>query len=161
MRTLPVLLLSITLSGCAMESLTPRNTLEGLPPGLEVSLTVEPDRVERHAPFVAGFSATNTTADTIRIVTAGGCLVRPGVFRSGARVPVQGSNLVCYGAITTHTFAPGAGREMSWPMRAELYAEHPGDIEGAPAPAGSYRVRAEFDLLAGNRPAVEATLLVR
>ncbi len=161
MRTCFPLLLSIALSGCAIESLNPQITNEGLPDGFDVSLTVEPEEVIRHAPFVVRITATNTTTDTIDIVTANSCLVRIGVFRGGMRVPMQGSDGGCRTAITTHSFAPGVTWEMDWPMRAELYAQHAGETNGAPVPIGSYRIRAEFDLLSNLRPAVEATLQVR
>jgi hypothetical protein len=49
-------------------------------------------------------------------------------------------------------------------MRAALYAETSGEVDGAPAPRGQYRVRTVFDLfeLAPDRkPYVEAAIQVR
>jgi hypothetical protein len=115
--------------------------------------------------FTGRFTATNTTADTIRLVTAHGCLVTPGAFRNGVRVPIQGSAWGCTAAVTVHVFTPGETKSIEWQMRAALYAEHEGDTEGAPAPRASYQVRATFDTTpvdeSGRRPGVEATLRVR
>lgn len=148
----------LLLAGC-VEILPPSDSTDGLPEGLAVSLVLDDDEVLQHAPFTARFTATNTTTSTMQIVTPHGCLVLPGVYRNGTRVPFQGSAYGCHTAITTHVFAPGETKTYEWSMRAELYAQDTGDTEGAPAPTGSYVVRVEFEL--EQRPRAERTLLVR
>lgn len=144
-RTLLPLLACAALAACTQELTAPQARLEGIPAGLDVQFTVEPGTVAPHAPFTARLAVTNTTANTIRIVTNHGCLALPNVLRDGVRVPFRGSALGCTAAITTHVFAPGATRTLVWEMRAELYAQNPGDVDGAPAPRGTYRVQAEFN----------------
>lgn len=151
-RLLLVLLSFAALAACAQELTAPRARLEGIPAGLDVQFTVEPGQVAPHAPFTARLAVTNTTATPIRVVTAHGCLALPGVLRDGARVPFRGSALGCHAAITTHVFAPGQTRTLTWELRAELYAENPGDPDGAAVPRGTYRVRAVFDTLAEDQP---------
>ena len=128
-----------------------------------MELTVEPGSVARGGAFDATLTVTNETADTIRVTTAHGCLATPHVMRGETRVPFEGSWYGCTAAITTHTFAPGESRIRRWEMRAVLYAEHPGDADGRPAPGGIYSVRAEFDTRGpdGSKPFIERTLLVR
>ncbi|HSJ30488.1 MAG TPA: hypothetical protein VK933_03580 [Longimicrobiales bacterium] len=154
----------LLLAGC-VEILPPSDSTNGLPEGLEVSLVLDDDEVMQHAPFTALFTATNTTRSAMQIVTSHGCLVLPGVYRNGVRVPFKGSAYGCTAAITTHVFAPGETKTYEWSMRAELYAQDPGDIEGAPAPTGSYMVRVEFELQpppgSQHRPRAETTLVVR
>jgi hypothetical protein len=108
---------------------------------------------------------TNTTNDTIHVVTAHSCLAIPNVLNNGERIPFRGSGWGCFAAITTHSFGPGEVRSIKWDMKAELYAEQPGDVDGAPAPKGSYVVQAEFDTYpvdgSGRKPAVEAKLRVQ
>lgn len=158
-RTLLSLAACATLAACALDIAGPQTDLTGLPAGLDVQLTVQPGEVGQHAPFTARLAVTNTTSGTLRVTTAHGCLATPHVLRDGRRVPFRGSWWGCTAAITTHTFAPGQTWTQIWEMRAELYAEHPGDVDGAPAPKGSYVVRAEFDTQ--HKPAAEAALRVR
>jgi hypothetical protein len=164
-RTFALVLASAALTACTFDIVGPRAVLENLPGGLDVEFTVEPSEVSQHEPFTTQLRVTNTTSDTIRVVTAHGCLATPHVLRDGRRIPFHGSNWGCTAAITTHTFAPGASRVMTWNMRAELYAEHPGDTGGVPAPRGTYLVRAEFDTFSedgpSRKPFVERTLRVR
>lgn len=164
-RTTFLLLTGLLLTGCSLELMDPGPNNDGLPEGLELSLVVTPDDVRQHAPFTVRFGATNTTAEPMQIVTNHGCLVIPGVYRNGERLPFAGSWWGCTAAITTHTILPGETRSFEWNMRAELYAEHEGDVEGAPPPAGIYAVRAEFDMtpVAGSsrKPGAEETLRIR
>lgn len=160
------LLLAVTLiaSACPYELTSPESDLEGLPEGLEVTLTVEPGEVAQHAPFTVRLTVTNTTLETLQVVTAHGCLAVPNVLRSGERVPFEGSWWGCTAAITTHVFPPGETHSRTWEMRAELYAEHPGDVDGAPAPRGTYWVQAEFDTYVpgtAHKPAISKMLRVR
>jgi hypothetical protein len=163
-----LLLSAVVFAGCASEPTAipgPRASLEGLPSGLDVRFTVEPGEVQQHESFNARLEVTNTTPDTIRVVTAHGCLVVPHVLLDGRPVPLQGSGWACTAAITTHTFAPGEVRTRDWEMRASLYAQEPGDVDGAPAPRGTYRIVAEFDTYSETppyaKPRVEAALRVR
>lgn len=163
-RNLFLLATALVTTACPFEIIGPQASLEGLPAGLEVTLTVAPDQVAQHAPFSAELRVTNTTADTLRVVTAHGCLAIPNVLRDGERVPFEGSWWGCTAAITTHVFPPGETRSHTWQMRAELYAEHAGDVERAPAPRGTYWVQAEFDVYFPGmtaKPAVAAMLRVR
>jgi hypothetical protein len=163
-RPASLLLSMILLSGCALDVTLPSPSLDGLPHGLEVALTLEPGEVAPHEDFGARLAITNITADTIRIGTGMGCLVVPGVYRNGVRTPFRGSWWACTAAGASHVFPPGETRTIEWTMRAELYAEHPGDTDGAPAPRGTYTVRAEFATppdASGRQPAVDATLRVR
>lgn len=163
-RVTGLLLAGLLLTGCSLELLTPGPNTDGLPDGLEISLIVTPDDVGQHAPFTVRFSATNTTDEAMQIVTSHGCLVTPGVYRNGVRVPFKGTAWGCTAAITTHTFLAGETKTFEWDMRAELYAEHAGDVENAPAPTGTYAVRIEFDIPAegsNRKPGAEATLRVR
>lgn len=154
--------LALALAACDLEIHSPRTDLNGLPTGLAVDFAVEPGEVGQHAPFTARLSVTNTTSDTVRVVTGHGCLAIAHLLRNGKRIPFQGSNWACTAAITTHTFAPGEAREVSWPMRAELYAEYEGDVDGAPAPKGSYIVQASFGTGPSvQKPVVEAVLRVK
>lgn len=164
-RTTFLLLTALLLTSCSLELLEPGPSTDGLPDGLEISLAVTPDDVSQHAPFTVRFTATNTTDESMQIVTNHGCLVIPGVYRNGERLPFAGSWWGCTAAITTHTFLPGETKSFEWNMRAEVYAEHEGEVEGAPAPAGTYAVRVEFDVepVAGSnrKPGAEETLRVR
>jgi hypothetical protein len=164
-RALPLLAAVLTLAACPLDVVGPRSDLAGLPPGLDVAFTVEPSEVRQREPFTARLTVTNTTSEAIRVVTSHGCLAIPHVMRDGRRIPFRGSWWGCTAAITTHTFAPGDTRTLTWEMRAELYAEHPGDVEGAPAPRGTYLVQAEFDTFSEHgphrKPVVERTLRVR
>jgi hypothetical protein len=164
-RSLPLLLAGVALAACALDITGPQSNLEGLPEGLDVQFTVEPGEVRQHERFSAQLSVTNTTPQTIRVVTAHSCLAIPHVIRDGQPIPIKGSGWGCYAAITTHTFAPGETRMHTWDMRAELYAQHPGDVEGAPAPTGIYRVQAEFDTYSEDgpyrKPLIERTLRVK
>jgi hypothetical protein len=164
-RTFSTFFAGVVLTGCPLQISGPQSQLDGLPEGLYVQLTVEPDEVSQHQPFEVRFTATNTTQTTVRVVTAHGCLVIPHVIRDGRRVPFKGSAWGCTAAITTHTFAPAETRSRTWEMRAELYAEHEGEVDGAPAPKGAYRVQAEIETYSEDRPhpnaTIEAALRVR
>jgi hypothetical protein len=164
---LPILALlpSLILAACTLDIATPGPTPGGLPAGLKAELTVDPAEVAQHAPFTVRLTVTNTTADTIRFVTGYGCLALPNLKQRGNRIPFKGTDLGCTAAITTHSFAPGETTTRNWAMRAELYAEHHGDPDDAPAPRGSYIVEAEFGGVPGGRvgggPIVSALLRVR
>ena len=157
--------IAVAVPGCAAHVVAPEASLDGLPEGLRVELVVEPNVVAAHESFTARLTVTNTTMRTIRVITSHGCLVIPHVMRDGTRVPFHGSSWMCTAAITPHSFEPGQTIRRSWEMRAELYAEHPGDVEGAPALPGIYRVQAEFDTAPvggqNRKPVIERTLLVR
>lgn len=160
-----LLLAAALIAGCDAVIVGPGSSLEGLPPGLRVELDVDPGVVAPHAPFTARLSVTNTTTRELRVVTAHGCLAIPYVMRDQTRLPFEGSWWGCTAAITTHAFAPGETRTRIWEMRAELYAAHPGDRDGAPASPGVYRVGAEFDTYSPSgptsKPSIERSLLVR
>ena len=159
------LLLAVALcTGCESDVLGPARVLEGLPPELQVELTIEPAVVATRGAFTAQLTVTNTSTHEVEVVTAHGCLAIPHVMRGDTRVPFEGSWWGCTAAITTHVFAPGETRTQVWEMHAELYAEHPGDRDGVPAPPGMYRVRAEFDTYPPRntgKPAIERALVVR
>lgn len=156
---------ALALAACAADLALPEPSLEGLPPGLDVQFTVSPGVVDKHEPFDAELVVTNTTSDTLRVVTAMGCLATPHVMRDGRRIPFRGSAWLCTAAVTTHTFAPGEARSHTWDMRAELYAENAGEVAGAPAPSGTYSVVAEFGTHSEDGPSrragVSRTLQVR
>jgi hypothetical protein len=158
-------LLAALASGCAPDVTGPDASLAGLPAGLRVELTIDPATVAPHAAFTARLSVTNTTMRELTVVTSHGCLVIPHVMRGDIRIPFEGSWWGCTAAITTHTFAPGETKTRVWEMRAALYAEQPGDEEGAPAPRGAYFVRAEFDTYSPTgptaKPAIQRALVVR
>jgi hypothetical protein len=102
----PLLLFAgAALAGCTLEFAGPRFDLEGLPDGLVVQFTVEPAEVRQHEPFSAQLTVTNSTAQTIQVVTAHGCLAVPHVILNGQRIPFKGSWRGCTAAITGHTFA--------------------------------------------------------
>ena len=154
---------ALVLAACT-DSTGPQPSLDGLPPGLSVALTVQPAEVSQHESFTVELSVTNTTANTIQYVTSHGCLALPNVVRSGQRIPFEGTALGCFTAITTHTFAPGETRSLTWDLRAQLYAQHPGEITGLPAPTGLYTVQAVFDPFpidgSVRKPTIEALLRV-
>lgn len=174
-RAALLLVVGVALTGCALELTTPQPQLlegppdgsevEGLPQGLGVELRVEPGEVAQHGTFTVTLTVTNTTPAPIHLDTAHGCLAIPHVLRDGHRVPFQGSAWGCVAAITTHAFRPGEPRVITWTMQAELYAEHPGDEEGLPAPKGTYLVQAEFETFSPEgptpNPVVERLLVVR
>lgn len=164
-RLLLSLLSFAALAACAAELTSPQPRLEGIPAGLDVQFTVAPAEVAPRDPFTVRLAVTNPTTSPVRIVTANGCLALPNVLRDGRRVPFRGSALGCTAAVTTHVFAPGQTRTLTWELRAELYAENPGDVDGAPAPRGTYRVQAEFDPFvqapAGEKAFAETLLQVR
>jgi hypothetical protein len=164
-RILLPIIASLALAACSLDLAAPEPNLTVLMAGLNVTLSVEPADVQQHAPFTVRLGVTNPTSDTIRITTAHGCLALPHVLRNGQRIPFVGSALGCTAAITQHTFPPGDSRWLTWQMRAELYAEHPGEVEGVPAPRGTYTVQAEFDTFfpdsSGRKPVVERSLRVR
>jgi len=164
-RTHFVLLVSVVVAACATAITAPEPSLEGLPEGLSVSLTVAPGQVNQHGPFTVKLDITNTTDEVIRVVTGNGCLVIPHVLRNGMRIPFKGSLWGCTAAVTTHTFPPRETRSRTWEMRAELYAEHAGDVDGVAAPKGIYRVQAEFDTVpepgSFQKPTIEQEIRVR
>jgi hypothetical protein len=164
-RALLPLAAGVVLTACPSDITAPQFNLEGLPAGLDVQLTVEPGEVRQHEPFSASLILTNTSTETIQVVTSHGCLVILNVNRNGERIPFQGSSWGCTAAITTHTFAPGATRSYAWNLRAELYAQQAGDVEGAPAPTGAYLVQVVFDTRPENgqtrKPLIERTLRVK
>lgn len=164
-RALQLLAAVLVLAACTRDVTGPQFNLVGLPAGLDVQFAIEPGEVRQHQPFTASLTIANTTADTIRVVTSHGCLVILHVTRDGQRIPFQGSWWGCTAAITTHTFAPGETHSQTWNLRAELYGQHPGDVEGAPAPKGTYLVQAEFDTGMADgqfrKPLVERTLQVK
>ena len=164
-RTITLLLAATLASACEPDIIGPATALEGLPPGLRVELTVEPAFVSVYEPFTVRLDVTNTTTSELKVVTAHGCLTIPNVMRNETRIPFEGSWWGCTAAITTHVFAPGETRTRVWEMRAQLYAEHPGERDGAPAPPGVYVVQAEFDTYSENgpnvKPVIGRALLVR
>lgn len=158
------LALSLSPSGCDAGLTSPPLVVdEGLPDGLVMSIEVEPDEVHAHQPFVATFRIRNVTLDPIQVTTPHSCLVVPGVYRNGERVPFEGSGYGCLTVISTHTFEPGETRTRTWEMRAEFRAQAPGEPDGLPAPPGTYLVRAEFEFTNedGERPGAGALLRVR
>lgn len=164
-RSILVLLPSLILAACSLDIATPGPTTDGLPKGLEAELVVEPGTVAQHAPFTVRLRVTNTTADTIRIVTSDTCLALPKVTHSGKWILFKGSIMGCGDAIWTHSFAPGETVSRNWVMRAELYAESAGEEDGPPAPKGTYIIVAEFGGMpgdrVGDRPMVSTPLRVR
>jgi hypothetical protein len=166
-RTLLILAAALSTTACAYEIAGPAPAGDViLHPGLDVSLTVHPAEVPQHGPFTARLTVTNTTSDTIRVGTAHGCLAVPWVFRNGEPVPFDGSWWACTAAGASHAFPPGETRSITWNMRAALYAQTADDVDGAPAPRGSYQVVAEFDTYLpgsppGVKPRVEEPLRVR
>lgn len=147
----------LLLTGCSADLLVTDPGGEIIP-GLQASISVAPGEVQAHDAFTARLTLTNVTSSEVSVVTNGGCLALPVVTRDGERVPFQGSSQGCTGAITTHTFAPGETRVITWNLRAELYGQQSGDLELAPAPRGTYRVRAEIQTEA--RPSVDQVLRV-
>jgi hypothetical protein len=165
MRRASLLLIgTLALSACNGTIAGPDPVKVILPGELLLELTLSTDQVEQHGSFTATVSATNISGDTLRVVTPGGCLHTLHVYRGNVRIPFDGTAWGCTAAITTHVFAPGESRTHEWTLRARLYAEHPGDVEGAPAPKGSYSVLARFDTAwetGGPAPVVSRTLTVR
>jgi hypothetical protein len=164
-RALLIPIAGFALAACALDITDPESRLAGLPDGLDVQLTVEPGEVRQHEHFSAQLTVTNTTTQSIQVVTTHSCLAIPRVIRNGQRTPFWGSWWGCYAAITTHTFAPGETRSHTWDMRAELYSQHPGDVDGAPAPTGTYHIQAEFDTYSDGaqlpKPSLTRTLRVK
>ena len=160
-----VLVGAFAVAACTSDVTGWRSSLEGLPDGLEVGFALEPDEVSQHEPFSVQLRVTNTTPDTIRVVTANSCLAIPRVLHNGQPAPFKGSWWGCFAAITTHVFPPSETRSLDWDMKAELYAQHSGDLDGVPAPRGTYVIQVEFDTYrvdgSGPKPAVERTLQVR
>jgi|GEM_PF-4808228 len=159
-----VLVLPLLIAGCSFDIAGPQPVTDALVEGLTVELDVSPSEVRQYKPFTVRLDVANRTADTIRVVTAHGCLATPNVLRNGVRIPMEGSWWGCTAAITTHVFAPGETWSQTWRMRAALYAEGSGEVDGAPAPRGHYRVRTVFDLLdltPDRKPFVEAEIRVR
>jgi len=165
MRRASLLLLgTLALSACNGVISGPDPVHVTIPAGLRLELTLSTDRVEQHGEFMTTVTATNVSDHTLSVVTPSGCLYTLDVYRGDVRVPFDGTAWGCHTAITTHVFAPGESRTHEWMLRARLYAEHPGDVEGAPAPKGTYSVRARFDTAwqtGGPAPVVARTLTVR
>jgi hypothetical protein len=148
------------LAGC--EIVLGPDARQGLPDGVQVELSVSPDEVLQHAPFVVRLDMTNTRTTSVDIVTSGSCLAVVDVLRGSARVPFRGSNPACNAAITRHTIGAGETRSVAWDLRAELYAAHAGDPEGAPAAKGAYTVTASVPLQPDRRrPSYTSTLQVQ
>jgi hypothetical protein len=164
MRT-PLLLIATALvaTACPFEVTGPETDLEGLPDGLEVTLDVEPEGVTQHALFSATLRVRNTTLEPISITTASTCLALPHVLRNGRRMPFEGTTVGCGDAISNFVVPAGEALTVTWPLRAELYAEAPGDVDGAPAPRGTYWVQARFEVYSPggtHQPSVAAMLRV-
>jgi hypothetical protein len=164
-RRLALLVAGLALAACTLDGVFPQPSLDGLPQGLDVRLTVAPEAVGALGEFSAVLTLTNTTADSLRFTTTDGCLATPNVYREGVRYLFWGSGSPpCLTALTTHSFAPGETLTKTWNMRAELSPVNPGGAHGDPAPAGTYQVQAEFRIYtdgALKRAAVESTLRVR
>jgi hypothetical protein len=165
LRRIALVLAIVAFAACGFELAAPSPDLDGLPAGLAIDFALEPAEIAPGGPFTARLSVTNTTSDTITILTGHGCLVLPNVVRGGERYPFKGTDWGCTAAITGHVFAPGETKRRTWEMSAALYAEDPGDVEGAPAPKGDYLVQAIFGTApadeSGRRPTVQAALRVK
>jgi hypothetical protein len=159
-----LLVLPLLVAGCSFDIAGPHPVADALIEGLTVELEISPSEVRPFEPFTVRLDVANRTADTIRVVTAHGCLATPHVLRDGVRIPMEGSWWGCTAAITTHVFAPGQTWSQTWRMRAAVYAEASGEVDGAPARRGHYRVRTVFDLLElapDRQPFVEGEIRVR
>ena len=139
-----VLALTVATAACRRAPIDTQPTPEEWPDSLRVAFTVAPAAVRQHDAFTARLTLSNTSHDTIRVVTPDSCLAIPSVLRDGKRVPFKGSSWGCYQAITFHKFPPGKMRSLRWDMRAELYSGQPSDVDGAPAPKGTYAVQARL-----------------
>jgi hypothetical protein len=150
------------LTACGSILTAPDSDLTGLPDGLKAELSVAPGEVPQGGSFDVVMRVRNTTSETIRVTTNHGCLVTPQVSQDGRRIPFVGSNSGCRAAVTGHDFAPGEERTYRWEMRAELYAQYTGEVDGRPAPKGWYGVVAEFDTRRpdGTRPFIARVLKV-
>lgn len=137
-----VLALIVATAACSRVPIDTQPTPEGWHHSLRVAFTVAPAEVRQHDAFTALLTLSNTSHDTIRVVTADSCLAIPNVMRDGTRIRFKGSSWGCYQALTTHTFLPGEMRSLRWDMRAEL--GQPDDVAGPPAPKGTYHVQALF-----------------
>jgi len=163
---LPLWIAILPLVGCALEIAEPRMLNQVSAHGLAVTLEVEPAEVAPSGEFTATLSVTNTRFVPVTLTTYSTCLAVAGVYSNAGRVPFEGSWWGCRGALWSHHLEPGQTITRSWEMRARLYAEQSGDPDGVPAPAGSYRVRAEFHVFEidgepAELPTVEASLRVR
>ena len=153
--------LAVSLTACSSPTEVPGspNLIGDELGGLTASLAIDRAAVGPHEEFTLTFHVANTTADTIRLATPHTCLALPHVRRDGKRIPFDGTALGCGAALTTHAFAPGFQRTTVFRLRAELYAEHPGDVDGVAAPVGSYLVQMVFET--ADRPALTRALVVR
>lgn len=165
LRRIALVLAIVAFAACGFELAAPSPDLDGLPAGLAIDFALEPAEIAPGGSFTARLSVTNTTSDTITIITGHGCLVLPNVIRGGKRYPFKGTAWACTAAVSGHVFAPGETKKRAWEMSAALYAENPGDMEGAPAPRGDYLVQAVFGTApadeSGRQPMVQATLRVK
>jgi hypothetical protein len=164
-RALVICTAALTLAACATQITEPPPD-QSSAHGLDVALTVNPAEVAQDERFIVELTVTNTRPATVRLTTSHGCLALPGIYRNGQRIPFEGSGWACRAAITTHAIAPGETVTRSWEMVPRLYAEHPGDPDGVPAPRGAYTARAVFEVFEvdgerGTLPTVERTLHVR
>lgn len=167
MRTILCVASLVALAACSSEPAGPlplHTVLDGLPTGLDVQFRVTPETVRQQQSFDTRLEITNTTGETVNVITANSCLAVPNVLRGNIRVPVQGSLWGCFAVVTTHTFAPGETRTITWPMSATQYAEQSGQADGAPLLKGRYIVQAEFGTYgpgSNRKPVVEAQFTVQ
>lgn len=162
LRQFPLLLASLIIAACSSATTDPTILLDDLPYGLAVEFTMDPVEVGPHDPFSVSLSLTNTTNDTITIVTPNHALAMPRVVRDGERILFRGSDLGFFPVVTTRTFAPGEQVTRTWELRAELMSMDDDDeIVWLPAEPGAYLVQVEFQVGAvDERPLTEGAELV-
>lgn len=160
-----LIILSALLAACSLDTTAPVTYLDGLPSQLAVDLTVEPENVAPHEPFTVTLTVVNTSSSAVQVTTPHSCLALPHVIRGGQRIPFNGTALGCFTVISSHTFAPGVVVTHTWELKADLYSQYPGDLDGAPAAKGDYIVQAQFDTspvpATGRKPVIERLLRVR
>jgi hypothetical protein len=121
-------------------------------------VAISASAIRPHQEFTLIYTLANTTDAAVSLDTPSGCLALPHVTRNGSRIPFEGTAWGCAAALTTHVFPPGYEQTTVYQLRAALYAEHPGDVDGAAPPVGSYVVQMVFET--AGRPAIGRALVV-
>ncbi len=152
----------LVLAACATDPSGPQ-ALDGPLNGLEAHLRVESGEVSRGEAFTVRLDVTNTTQDTIVVVTPHSCLYLLGVTRDRQPVEFDGSTLWCFTVFRSHVFLPGETRSYSHELTARMYLTHSGSVGMVAAPAGTYLMEARFEVPpeAGRRLVARTLLRVR
>lgn len=124
---------------------------------LRPSFVLEPSTVAPGDSFQAVLKVENPTLRSVTLYGGATCLTVLRVFRGTEPVDLAGTRFFCAGTIRSWTFPARNTVTVVHLMAAAVYPSGDASGEPAPAPPGTYTVRAELTL---DLPHMEAELVV-